>query len=439
MKIGLIQNEAVAGDLSRNLRQVVQEYRKCLDAGADLVIAPAQALDGAFLHDLSTRSSMRLQAQAALEALASETSLPLLLASCAGQPGSDAGVRPWLLCGGRVRALRNRQVVKLCEHDFFLDVGESPTPLPLGKRCDFILHLPCGSWWLGRDEAWRELAKREAAEAKAHVLLIQGVGYAEGKLMTGSSFVTDAQGVEIELPALKTTARTWRKGARMAVQSTATPPERLLQATCYSLRSAMHQGGYAALAVDASGAPHAPLLLALARLAVGARHTVALCHKGESRPYSALAGKCLHLQPMAAEEHDLLLLNGLSLRQLLLGEHPIPACIGGLFAPLGEMYDSELRLLQQYVATRLPDKLRHVIPPCSAATDNEKENELRRLVEDNAALGEILSTTPQADEAHLRRLLRRLAAAEAYRPGRPTPLHLRRHLVHLPAHHRHFE
>ena len=428
MKIGLIQNEAVVGDLSHNLRLVVQGYRQCLDRGADLVVASAQALDGAFLHDLAARSSFRLQACAALEALAGETRLPLLLASYAGLPDEPVQVRPYLLCQGKVRRLTNRRVVSICGLRLLPDAGDTPTPVE-NKGADVILHLPGAPWWLGQVEQWQKLISHEAEKTSANVLLLRGIGCTEGQLAPGGSLAATPHGGRLNLPLFEPAARIWRAAATAAAK---VPPvgEQLLKAICYGLKTSLEQGGYEGLAVAADATPHVPLLLGLARVAVGARRTVALCK--QQTPACALAGKRCELTPAQACERGLLMLSPHSLNQRLLGEPaaPLPAAS---VAPLGEVYESELAQLQACLSSRLPVPLRKLLTPCRPA---EHEESLRLLAEENASPAEISARYPGIDEATLRRQLRMWASAAPLLRTAPAPLSMRRHLVHLPVGHR---
>ena len=423
MLLGLIQNEAVVGDLSHNLRLIVQGYRRCLDAGAELVIASAQALDGAFLHDLAARDSFRLQAQAALAALAGETSCPLLLASYAGAPHEEVQAQPYLLSRGKVRRLPNRRAVSICGLRVLVDVGEQPV-FAEKSGVDVRLHLPTAPWWLGQQEAYRAGAARESQQSGAHVLLLRGVGYTEGELSPGGSLASSPRGASVQLPLFSACSRVWSTRSAAAAAPPATG-EQLLSATSYGLRACMQQGGYEGVAIDVS-APRAALLLGLARLAVGARSTVALC--GDRHELCALAGKRCALTPAQAEERGLLLLSPLCLNERLLGERT------SSLPPLGEVYESELALLQASLCEQLPTALSKLLPPCPPPPESELA--LRLLAEQNASLAEILTRYPGVDEARLRRQLRLWSAAGSLRGDLPAVPRIRRRLVHLPVGHR---
>lgn len=413
MKIGLIQSEAVAGDLSYNLRRIVQGYRKCLDGGADLTVAPAQALDGALLRDLAWRSSLRLQALAALRALASETSLPLLLTSWAGLPEEAPEPRLRLLERGDVRVLPLRCELNLCGKRFFIDAGESPTPPPAHLRCDYVLHLPTAPWWLGQREAWRAQLAHEAQATGARVLLLRPVACAEGEVMPGGSLALTPRGRALELPHFAATSRVWNPSARYAPAPQKPLGDRLLELLRFALSHTLRLSSCRAFAV-ADDSELAPLLRELARLAVGAR-------------------RVLPTAPGVAQHDAVLTLSARSLVQLRLSPTP-PSFPPAQLAPLGELYDSELAALSAALLPQLPPSRREAIPPLPAPLPTQDERHLRLMLEENAAPAEILAHDPTADEARLRRLLRLLSSAP--RHALPPTLRIRRRIVHLPAHHR---
>ena len=82
LKTGFIQPETIPGHFPRNLRTIVELYRSCLDAGAELVLCPPLALSGVHTGELALRSGFRTQHRAALAYLAREIAdVPLLLAA----------------------------------------------------------------------------------------------------------------------------------------------------------------------------------------------------------------------------------------------------------------------------------------------------------------------------------------------------------------------
>ena len=448
MKIGLIQNKSIAGDLSGNLRRIVQSARICLDKGADTLVASAQALDGAFVSGLAERSSFLLQAQAALAALAAEVSIPLILASHAAEPGNASrSPRPYLLCQGRVELISDGLVTLPSGKRLFVNVAERPVPPPRGTKCDVILHLPTAPWTPARN--WARTASEEAQAQRTAVAIVQGLGCYAGALMAGGSAAADASGKRtLLLPEFEAAECTWNTGSRRPC-APQTPPDTLLRAVCFYLREMLQNSGAAGYAVAAEGA-RAPLLLALARLAVGAQKVSAptweappalpLAKKRPKLPMPQAAGsasaawqqrlKALQLTTYA-EDHDLLLLNPLTLSDLLLGQYNAPASLLGTFAPLGDMLESEIETLRAQAQAALPPSLRSLVPPCRLLS-MEDETALRLLALENMSPVEI-AVQYGMNETLLRRLVRQLH--QAPRHSWPTVLNLHGPRPHIPAEH----
>lgn len=96
LKTGFIQPETIPGHFPRNLRTIVELYRSCLDAGAELVLCPPLALSGVHTGELALRSGFRAQHRAALAYLAREIAdVPLLLGAADAE-----GIRFHLLRNG---------------------------------------------------------------------------------------------------------------------------------------------------------------------------------------------------------------------------------------------------------------------------------------------------------------------------------------------------
>ncbi len=77
---GLIQPWVEPGNFQRNLRQIIELYRFCLDEGSPLILAPSLALSGGDLGDLIEQSAFRAQHDHALAFLAQEANFaPILI------------------------------------------------------------------------------------------------------------------------------------------------------------------------------------------------------------------------------------------------------------------------------------------------------------------------------------------------------------------------
>lgn len=412
MKIGLIQNIAAAGDFSTNLRLVVQGARACTDAEADLLVASAQAIDGALPGGLSRRSAFLLQSQAALRALAAELSKPLILASYAAAPGAAASLpRPFLLKGGEVLPLENHRVLELEGISLFLDVGEFPSPPPAGTACHGILHLPTAAWRPGLQQEWVDAAQQELRTfaPELGVLVLQGVGSSVGQAIGGGSVGVAAGGV-LRLPVFAPAEALWPVAP--AIDSAAGGDD-VLEAQLFCLRELVSRGGYAAVAV-AEGLPHAELLAALTRLAVGEELLLPL-------PASPGQAAALFARAEAAEA---LLLSGLSRSAFLLGDYAAPAALSGHYAPLADMLPGEIARLQQSLNSRLSAAGLAALPAPEPELAPREEELLRLLVDENRSIMELCATRGLPEHA-LRAIWRRLRRAAARLDTRPPFLQLR--------------
>lgn len=436
MKIGLIQNIATAGDFSTNLRLVVQGARACTDAEADLLVASAQAIDGALPGGLSRRSAFLLQSQAALRALAAELSKPLILASYAAAPGAAASLpRPFLLKGGEVFPLENHRVLELEDISLFLDVGEFPSPPPAGTACHGILHLPTAAWRPGLQQAWVDAAQQELRTfaPELGVLVLQGVGSSVGQAIGGGSVGVAAGGV-LRLPVFASAEALWPEAPAIAPADdardqvfasaeavwpvapaidSAAGGDDVLEAQLFCLRELVSRGGYAAVAV-AEGLPHAELLAALTRLAVGEELLLPL-------PASPGQAAALFARAEAAEA---LLLSGLSRSAFLLGDYAAPAALSGHYAPLADMLPGEIARLHQSLNSRLSAAGLAALPALAPELVPREEELLRLLVDENRSIMELCATRGLPEHA-LRAIWRRLRRAAARLDTRPPFLQLR--------------
>ena len=179
MRIGLVQPVVTVADFSANLRAVVQGARACTDAGAELLLAPAQALDGAFPGGLSTRSSFMLHARSALQALADELSVPMLLASYAGEPGERREFpSAYLLSGRNVR--RMKRTVCLSGKRIAVCIGEQSLPPP--GSADVCVLMPMTPWHAEQFSDFAQHAVQQSLRGVAMVV-VQAVAWADGLML----------------------------------------------------------------------------------------------------------------------------------------------------------------------------------------------------------------------------------------------------------------
>ena len=416
MRIGLVQPEVAVADFSSNLRTVVQEARACVDAGAELLLAPAQALDGAFPGGLSTRSSFMLHARAALQALADELSVPMLLASFAGEPDERRELpSAYLLRGGNVR--RVKRTVRLFGKRIAICMGEQSTPI-LGSA-DVCVHMPMKSWYAEQAHDDAQHVARQAQHGMA-VVAVQAVAWADGLMLGGGSLAASGGTVRCLLPSFQRGHAVWdTENSGVQEGPTLRTPQILWKAVCFAVRQAVQQGGYRGVAI-AEASPRAQLLRSAACSALGVRgmHTLR-CVEGRSVRMS-----CAELQDRAWE-HELLLLSGASREDILCGGSDLMDA--GELAPFGDLYESEIAQLGACVGLGS----RQLVHP------TQRELALRALVDENRSPAEI-SLRHGMDEGMLRALMRSMArtAALSHTFAQPVVVRTRRCVPTLPRFHR---
>ena len=80
MKIGIAQINSNIGDFPRNAKRIMQAYRACVDAGAEIVVTPELSLVGYPPRDLVTKDRFVEKCLQALDYLADETGdIPLIV------------------------------------------------------------------------------------------------------------------------------------------------------------------------------------------------------------------------------------------------------------------------------------------------------------------------------------------------------------------------
>lgn len=403
MRIGLIQTEVAAADFSVNLRSAVQSARACIDAGAELLVAPAQVLDGAFLGGLSTRTSFLLQASAALQALSNELSVPMLLASYAAKPGeSQILPSPYLIGRGKVRQLKTRHTIRLSGKRLTVHVGASPSFD--FSTADICVYLPVQPWDM--DMLRNDLTCAETlCQHNSAALVLRSVSWSDGCVLGGASYVAVHGGVCCRLPLFHAGYAVWDScSASTLPEQEMTGPLQLWEAARFAVVQAVRQGRYRGAAVD-EAAPRAQLVRVLAGSALGTRRV----HTLRASPGKYGRVRCAELQD-AAWNRELLLLSTASREDILCGAEKLFA---GELAPFGDMYMSEVA--NMFKCAGLDGK---------GTLPTARELALRALVDENRSLAELVHRG-QMDETFLRALVRSLARTSSLRHTITQPVVLR--------------
>ena len=137
MKIGIAQINAVIGDFPGNAKRLLQAYRECLEAGADLVITPELSLVGYPPRDLVFKSQFVPRCLQALDYLAGEIKEVPLLAGYidrndSGKPGKPFRNAAAFLWGGEIRAKVWKTLLPtydVFDERRYFEPGESCEPL----------------------------------------------------------------------------------------------------------------------------------------------------------------------------------------------------------------------------------------------------------------------------------------------------------------------
>ena len=113
MQIGLVQCNTVIGDFDGNTRAVLQGYRRAVDEGAEVVLAPELVVCGYPPRDLIFRSRFVDGNRRALERMAGETGDTPLVAGFIAVNETGTG-KPWFNAAAVMRRGRVEAVVSKC-------------------------------------------------------------------------------------------------------------------------------------------------------------------------------------------------------------------------------------------------------------------------------------------------------------------------------------
>ncbi len=133
MKIALLQLNACLGDPEGNGRKVESAYAEAVAAGAELVLAPEQAIPGYLLEDRLWEPGMRRRVEAESWRLAAVSgSVPLLFGTARPAPSERLWNELWWCEGGALRHCAHKRVLPsydvFDEHRYF---EPDPAPQPL--------------------------------------------------------------------------------------------------------------------------------------------------------------------------------------------------------------------------------------------------------------------------------------------------------------------
>lgn len=462
MKIGIIQNSPRTADLSNNLRHVVQGYRTCQDHGAELVVASAHALCGPGLYDLAARDSFRKQMQLALETLSRELgAAPLILGAYSTLEEGDFDwdeeedaaftpkLTPYLLENDVVEELENGEILEWEDKRIYITTQDTPVP-PGAESFDMIIHVGSAPWHAALLQQEEITRQNEALNNEATVVHAACVGTAECFVYGGGSGIYSPTGKTLlRLPWFDAESRV--AGTEPPYREAATPQEteaailaRMLQ---QGIRDTVRQYGYGGVCVPLDS-PHSTLLAALAIDALGSANVEGVTYGGGEETAQQLGISCRKMdiatliQQASAilgdEEQDslrarmqatmlstysdsrgLLLLCPLSRRDIMLGNFTLYGESCGMLAPLGNLYEMDLHMLQREYRERYS----HIFGTLAEPQNPQKDIILHALADCNVSAGRFIRENNfglQENEVH--QVQRKIIASALKRSQMPFTL-----------------
>ncbi len=469
IKIGIIQNSPLTADFSANLRTIVQAYRDCIDRGAELVIAPAYALTGAEVLDLSQRASFQQQNQLALETLAKEIAhAPLILASYGTAIPTDDEENlfnileaqdcvidaPHILCpvlleDGTVTQLEEGYPCEIAGLNVYVEVGDEDSASDCDDL-DLFVRLSTGPWYANASEDIEESRRWEAQINNCPVIDIHSTGYAEGKVFAGGSCFYDQLGTPVQrLPFFETAQAVLSLDA--TGRARALPEQEILlrDALICSIREYTRNMGYIGVCINLDLA-NSSLLALLSTEALGAQKVQGYSfEQGSFESEKSLGIKVTQLaNPISeafkasipqlqqdslpslearmksallssiAEQEGLVLLSPLDRHQLLMGKFTLDGESCGKLLPFGGLYEMDLHLLSKYLSDERPNYFGAIAEPSSPHIDKI----LHRMQDNNCSAHYIIHESEGELQENDVRLVQRRILTSAERRAQLPPV-----------------
>lgn len=462
MKVGIIQNSPRTADFSNNLRHIVQGYRACLDHGAELVVASAHALCGPGLYDLATRDSFRKQMKLALETLSRELgTAPLILGAYSTREEGDFAwedeesssfsptLTPYFLENDVVEELTNGELLEWENRRIFITTQDTPVQPGLDSF-DMIVHLGSEPWYAAMLQQEEIARQNEALNNEAAVVHAACVSTAESFVYGGGSGIYSPTGKTLmRLPWFDAESRVtdiappYREASTTKETEAATLARMLQQ----GIRDTVRQYGYGGVCLSMDS-PNSTLLAALAIDALGSANVegVSFGNGEDSARQLGISCRTLDIAPMLQQANELLgneeeytlkariqasllsthsdsrgllLLCPLSRREIMLGHFTLYGESCGMLAPLGNLYDMDLHMLQQEYRERYS----HIFGTLAEPEAPQKDIILHALADCNVSAGRFIRENNFGlEENEVHQVQRKLIASALKRSQLPFTL-----------------
>lgn len=312
MKIALAQINTTIGDFAGNRDKLLAAYRRGVDAGADLVLAPELATTGYPPRDLLLRPQFIDKNLAILNELAAATGKTALVAGFVEhndqQPGRPAANSVALMQNGKIAAIRRKMLLPtydVFDEDRYFEPAVENKPVELGgwklglticediwndedfwrqrryrrdpsqelveAGAQIIINCSASPWYLGKEIVRRNMVASLAAKIGRPVVYCNLVGGNDELVFDGHSMAFDGRG------RLIVEARGFEEDfllvdieqAEPVIPSICKSEEQLHAALTLGLRDYMHKCGFKAAVLGLSGGIDSALTACLAAAALG--------------------------------------------------------------------------------------------------------------------------------------------------------------------------
>src|SRR5437016_1560996 len=315
MKIALAQINTTVGDFAGNEAKILAAYRRGVESGVELVVAPELATTGYPPRDLLLKSGFVKNNLALLDRLAAATRQTGLLVGYVGEnsrrPGREATNSVALLQHGKILATRiktllptydvfdedryfepatENQPVKfngrnigltICEDvwnddDFWRDrlYRRNPPVELIDAGATIIFNVSASPWHLGKNRVRFEMLRSLASKARVPVAYCNLVGGNDELIFDGSSLVFGAAGNLIARGELfaEDFVMVDTESRNSVGPDGSVDEERIFKALVLGLRDYIHKCGFKSVVLGLSGGIDSALTACLAVAALGAEN-----------------------------------------------------------------------------------------------------------------------------------------------------------------------
>jgi len=329
MKVGIAQLNAVIGDFPGNARRLLDGYRACLDAGAEIVVTPELGLAGYPPRDLVFKSQFVPKCLQALDYLAGEVGeVPLLVGYVdhheSDSPGKAFRNAAALLAGGEIRARVFKSLlptydvfderryfepggecravewngcrlgITICEDIWTEDYLERPfyrrDPVEelRADGAELIVNLSASPFHLGKPAQRREMLVGIVREAGVPLVYANAVGAQDQLIFDGHSLAVAGDGTVVaQCGGFEEETRVVEVGATGGEDEALRrdgDPEQLWRALVLGVRDYAGKTGFESACLGLSGGIDSALTAAVAAEALGPERIHGLTLPG---PYSS--------------------------------------------------------------------------------------------------------------------------------------------------------